>query len=951
MRKRPLFSFFIVLLLLGCTQIPITTDSPENPRIELEDPIPFDPKTIQGELRNGLHYYVRANKKPENRCELRLVVNVGSVLEDDNQRGLAHFVEHMAFNGTKNFEKQELVDYLESIGMEFGPGINAFTSFDETVYMLQIPTDRKGAVEQGFQILEDWAHQISFEGEEIDKERGVIVEEWRQGRGAAARIRDKQAPILYHNAKYADRLPIGKKETVESCRYQDLRQFYHDWYRPDLMAVIAVGDFDEASIVRLIKKHFSSIPIPDNPRKRVVYPVPNHKETLFAIASDPEATGFSIGVHYKLEVQPLETVGDYRRSIVDRMYNSLLNQRLYELTKQESPPFIGASSGKGRFVRSIDMYILSAATEENGIERGLGALLSEAERVRRYGFVQSELDRVKKQAMSWMERLYNERDKIYSAPLAGGYVSHYLNDFPAPGIEAENALYQRYVPGIQLEEVNRLGGVYMTPQNRVITVSVLEKEGVNIPTEEELLRVFSSISQREIDVYEDTVSTGPLLARVPEPGKTLEEVRIEAINVTVLKLSNGIRVVLKPTDFQNDEIVFTSFSPGGHSLVSDEDYVSAAWATTLVGESGIGQFSSIELRKKLAGKRVGVSPAINPLYESIYGGASPKDLETMFQLIHLWFTKPKIDEVACNSYIGRVRASIANRDAMPEVAFGDTITITMSQGHHRTRPLTVEILDEIHANTSLDIYKDRFADAGDFTFFFVGNFSVESIKPFIHTYLASLPTLDREETWRDTGIDPPDGIIKKDIRKGIEPKGRLRIVFAGDHEWSIQNNYDLSSMIHVLRIKLRETLREEMGRSYDANVSHSVQRIPDEEYRIDISVGCEPGGINEMVDAIFDVIEQLKTSRADELYITKVKEIELRTYETNLKTNGYWLNSLWWLYYHQQDPVGILKYKELIDTTSAETIQSVAETYFDKENYAVFSLYPEESGDPPPADQ
>ncbi|MCH6560650.1 insulinase family protein, partial [candidate division KSB1 bacterium] len=611
--------------------------------IDLKKELPTDPKIRIGKLKNGLKYYIRENQKPENRAELRLAVNAGSVLEDDDQRGLAHFVEHMAFNGTKNFAKQEIVDYLESIGMQFGPDINAYTDFDETVYMLQVPTDSVEAVETAFQILEDWAHNISFEEEEIDKERGVVVEEWRLGRGAGARMRDKQFPILFKDSRYAERLPIGKKEILETAPYNSLRRFYRDWYRPDLMAVVAVGDFDKDWIEKLIKKHFRRLRALKKPRERQVFPVPNHKETLFAPASDVEATSSNISIYYKHEVPEEGTVGDYRRSLIEALYNSILNNRLNELLQNPEPPFLFGFSSQGTFIRSKSFYILGAGVKDNGIEAGLEAVLTEAIRVRRHGFTESELERQKTEMLRRFEQVYNERDKTESEQFAAEYIRNFLEGEPLPGIEYEYTLYNLLLPGIKIEEVNQLAKNLIRDENRVISVSTPEKEEIKTPTEEGILAVFDRVNRKEIKPYEDTVPDLPLVEIPPTPGKIVAQETIEKLGVTEWDLSNGVKVVLKPTDFKNDEILFTATSPGGHSLVPDKDFIAAALATAIIREGGLGNFDRIALQKKLAGKLAGVSAWISSLQEGLSGNASPKDLETLFELIYLHFTAPRKD--------------------------------------------------------------------------------------------------------------------------------------------------------------------------------------------------------------------------------------------------------------------------------------------------------------------
>jgi zinc protease len=566
------------------------------------------------------------------------VVKAGSVLEDEDQLGLAHFVEHMAFNGTEHFEKQELVDYLEGIGMRFGPDLNAYTSFDETVYMLMVPTDSAELVATAFQILEDWAHGQVFDHEEIDKERGVIVEEWRLGRGAGARIRDQQLPVLFQGSRYAERLPIGKPEVVENFDYETLKRFYRQWYRPDLMAVIAVGDFEAETIEELIHRHFAGIPMPDIAPERPTFPVPDHEETLFAIATDPEATFNSVAVYWKQQAREVGTLGAYRQSIVEALYNRMLNFRLFELTQQAEPPFIGASSSQGRFIGSKEVYVLGAGVQENRHERALEVLLTEAQRVARHGFTETELEREKRELLRFLQQAYDEREKTQSSGYASEYARAFLYDEPIPGIAFEFGAHQRLLPSVRLEETNRLAREWITESNRVILVDGPEKEGAEVPGEAELLAVFAAVEAAGIEAYVDVATEAPLVPIVPEPAEIIEIEELEEIGVQRWTLANGVRVLLKPTDFKDDEILFNGWSPGGTSLASDRDYVAAMTASTVVFRAGVGEFSLVDLQKKLAGTAVRVSPSIGSLYEAIGGSASPSDVETMFQLIYLYFT-------------------------------------------------------------------------------------------------------------------------------------------------------------------------------------------------------------------------------------------------------------------------------------------------------------------------
>jgi len=936
---------FAVAILVACagTRQPAPSSQLTS---ALDVALPIDSLVVAGQMPNGFRYLIRHNEKPEDRAELQLTVDVGSVLETADERGLAHFTEHMAFNGTKHFAKQELIDYLELIGMRFGADLNAYTSFDETVYMLTVPTDSIAFVETGFQILEDWAHGISFESEEIDRERGVVIEEWRSGKGAGQRMREKQLPIILKGSRYAERLPIGEKAVLDTFHHETIRQFYKRWYRPELMGLVAVGDFDPAWIEALIQQHFSSLePQPGGP-ERVVYPVPGHEETLFAIATDPEATGNEIKIYYKQDVRDESTVGAYRRSLIERLYHSMFNKRLQELLQQAEPPFLYGYSAQGRLLRSKEGFILGCGVPDNGFATGLEALLTEAARVRQFGFTAPELRRTKTEMLRGIEQAYRERDKSQSGGFAREYVRHLLEGEPIPGIESEYALYNTLVPAIGLDEVNALASLWTGTDNRVIALNAPDKADLIVPAEDDLLAVFDLVAGKEIAPYEEDVSEEPLVPDKPAAGEIVERAEIPELGVTTWRLANGIRVFLKPTDFQNDEVLFKSYSPGGHSLVDDEVYVAAATATAAVEQGGVGQFDLIQLQKKLAGKVVSVSPFIGGLREGISGSASPQDLETMFELMYVYVTSPRPDSTAFQGYQNRMRGFIANRGARPESAFYDTIQVTMAQYHQRSRPWTLDLVDEMNLDTSMAIYRDRFADVGDFSFFFVGNFSLEEMEPLVRTYLGGLPASGRQEVWRDIGEESPRGVVKKTVRRGLEPKSQTHIVFTGPFEFDgWRRDFVLESMADVLEIRLREILRMDLGGTYGVGVSGSASHYPQEEYQITIRFGCDPDRIEELTAVVFEQIDSLKTAGTTEVNVDKVKEIARREHEVNMKENGYWVNGLSWLDFHGLDPVRSLRYTEMTDSLTVSDIQAAAQQYFDLDNYAHFVLLPEASDD------
>ncbi|HEX9105848.1 MAG TPA: insulinase family protein, partial [Longimicrobiales bacterium] len=665
----------------------------------------LDPQVVSGTLPNGLRYYIRANPKPEKRAELRLAVNAGSVLEDPDQLGLAHVVEHMAFNGTEHFQRHELVNYLESIGMRFGADLNASTSFDETIYMLQVPTDSGSALAKGIQILGDWAHGQLFDTTMVHKERGVVMEEWRLGRGAEERISNKQLPILFGGSRYAERIPIGTAESIQRFDPRALVRFYRDWYRPDLMAVVAVGDFDVKKVEALIRQTFGSLADPAAERARTLFSVPGNDTTRYSIATDRELERTQVSVYWKLPADSVRTAADYRRELVERLYDRMLSSRLSELAQKPNPPFIGAGAGRGRLVRADRVFFLGAAVKDGGAARGLDAIVTEAERARRFGFTPGELARQKAVVLRSMEQMYAERDKTESADFAGDYVDSFLNGDPAPGIAVEYALYQRLLPTITLEEVNALARQGLGEHDRVVLLSAPDKAGVPVPTQAQLAAVFDSVRARSIEPYRDDVANAPLVPKLPAPARIISERVLASTGARELRLGNGVRVILRPTDFKADEVLLDAWSPGGASLLDDRDAALADLIPGAVRSGGLGAFSQIELTKALAGKAARVFPSIGETSQELTGSASPKDLETLFQLVYLTITAPRADTAAFAALKQRLHAAIENRGADPEGVYSDSLQAVLAQHSPRARPLTPALLDSLDLDEAMRIYR------------------------------------------------------------------------------------------------------------------------------------------------------------------------------------------------------------------------------------------------------
>jgi zinc protease len=907
---------------------------------------PLDTAITAGTFKNGLRYFIRTTKKPEKRAELRLVVNVGSIVEDDDQQGLAHFVEHMAFNGTKNFPKQETVTFLESLGMRFGPSINAYTSFDETVYMLQLPTEKPEVMDRAFLILEDWAHALSFDPAEIDKERGVIKEEWRLRRGAGARMQDKQFPIMLKGSRYAQRLPIGLPEIIDNFKHDRLKKFYADWYRPDLMTVIAAGDFDPVAIEKMIKAHFEPIKAAKTSRPRVAYPVPDHPGTLYAIATDKEATSANVAVYHKIELRDPRTVGAARQQLVERLFSSMLGARFSELAQKPDAPFVGAGGGRGLFVRTKEVSTLSATVKGDAIDKTIEVLFTEAERVARHGFTAGELERTKTNIITGIERAVKEKENTPAASIAGELVRHVTDREPVPGIVYEYELYRRFLPEITLAEVNALAKDWAPDRNRVITVSAPDKPGFAVPEEKKLAVVMASVSGRDITPYVDTVDAAPLLDPLPPPGIVVKTSTKDAYGITEWQLANGVKVVLKPTNFREDEILFRATSFGGSSLASDGDYVPASSASTAVAAGGVGRFSAVDLRKKMTGKTASASAFISEYEEALSGSSSKKDLETMFQLIYLRFTQPRPDPTAFSVLQGQMKSAMANQRSSPGFLFSEALTTTLRQNHLRARPLTLESVEQMNLEKSLAFYKDRFADAADFTFVFVGSFDPAEMKPLVERYLAALPSTGRKETWKDTGIRYVTGVAEKRVEKGVEPQSRTALVFTGPFQYNQSERVAINSMAEVLQARLHETLREAMGGTYGVSAGAGYSRIPVQEYSVNISFGSAPERTEELIKAALEQVELLKSSGPTEKQVADAREKLLRDYETNMKQNGYLLSQLSGRYQHSEDVDTLFALADFYKKLTPALIQDAAKRYLNPANLVKVTLFPEKKTRP-----
>ncbi|QEE48291.1 insulinase family protein [Flavobacterium alkalisoli] len=911
-----------------------------------DSPIPFDPAVRTGKLKNGLTYYIRKNAKPENKVDLRLVINAGSILEDDDQQGLAHFMEHMCFNGTKHFPKNELVDYLQSIGVKFGQHLNAYTSFDETVYFLPIPSDDPEKLEKGFSILEDWAFNAVLTPEEIDKERGVVLEEYRLGLGANDRMRKRFMPKIMYQSHYANRLPIGQKEILENFTYDKIKNFYKDWYRPDLMAVIVVGDIDIDAMEKKIKDHFSSYKNPKKERPRKIYDVPNHEQTFVSIETDKEASNSRVQLIYKDYTDPkvMVTVNDMKDDLAEGLFSTMLNNRLNEYTNKPNPPFVYGYTYHGEtWAKTKEAYQSFAMTQEDKQLDALKVLVEENERIKKFGFTQGELERAKTEIDAMLERSYNDRDKTQSSRYVSEYQQHFLSKEPTPGIEWTFKASQKLMEQISLKDINGLINNYLKDDNRVVVLTGPEKEGLKHPTEAEVLAVLN-MDTSNLTAYEDEPVASSLLRNEVKPGSVAKKELNDKLGTTTLYLSNGAKVTYKKTDFKNDEVLMRAISYGGSNLISVEDYRKTYLGFAGVTEAGFSGLNQNAIDKFMTGKIVRVSPFISDNFEMISGISTPKDMEYMFQMMYAYFTDINYDEEAFNTYVQKQSAFTANMLSQPSYYFRQEFYSFLRKDDPRFVAVIPDekIWKSIDYKLSYDLFKERFSNAADFEFFFVGNIDDKTMEELASKYLASLPASDKKETAQDPGDKKIKGSHKKVVHKGTDPKSNVTIMYYGETKYNPEEALALNALGEILTIKLVEELREKESGVYGIRASGGMDKFPEGYFRFDVSFPCGPENAEKLTESALREIQKIVDNGPEEKDLAKYKEGELLDYKKNIKENRYWLSYLGSQWTDNTSPENILTVEDRVNAVTAKQVQDVAKKYLTKDK-VIGMLLPEET--------
>ncbi|HPW28248.1 MAG TPA: insulinase family protein [Rhodoferax sp.] len=910
----------------------------------LSDPLPVGPQVTVGQLSNGLTYYIQKNNRPERRLELRLVVKAGSILEDEDQLGLAHFTEHMAFNGSTHFKKHELVSYLQSIGLKFGADLNAYTGFNETVYILPIPTDKPENIEKGFLVLEDWAHGVSFVDADIELERAIVLEELRLGKGAQDRMNKVVLPKIFSGSSYAKRLPIGTEDSLKGFQYDAIKRFYRDWYRPNLMAVVVVGDIEVAAARTLVESHFGKLKNPQNERPRTYPTIPARGDSEAVVVTDREATNNVMMIRYPVQAAPtVTTLGDYRQSMVEQLFGAMLGQRMQELTQKANPPFVGGGSSVSRLVPGYRSFQSGAMLGRQGVEPAADALVQENARARQFGFSEAELERSKKDTLRNVENAFAEREKTDSARYAAEYLRNFLESETIPGIENELAYTRALLPTIGLADVNAFArSVIPEKAAKLVIYTGTTKTDAPAPAEPQLLASVVAAEQKTVSANVEKALASSLLATLPTGGTVLAERQNAALGVTEWDLSNGVKVILKPTDFKNDEILLSATRFGGQSLFDQADMYNAGYASSIVSAMGLGGFTPTELQKMLAGKVASVNAGLGGLTENVSASSSPADLETMLQLLTLKFGNPRVDPALFQSYVSRAQDAARNATARPESVFSDALQTTLYGSHPRTwltpRPAH---FDQLSLERVRAIYQQRFASAKGMTFLLVGSFSTSVIKPLVARYLGSLPTSDISASYFDLGMRPVSGVVKKDVRAGSEPKSLVSINFAGAAAYSETEQMRVSALVEVLNIKIIDVLREKLTLIYGGGMRGGLGRDPYGNFMLGMSLPCAPENVDKVVAAAFGEIRKIQEAGPEASDLAKVKQNWLTKHRENLRENRYWMGKLQTAELYKTDPALLLDYEKQVSALTVDDIKGAAQRYLKSDNYVQVVLYPE----------
>ena len=938
------FTLLMLLVLVGSMTFAQTKPAKDK-KTDLTAKVPVDKKVRIGKLDNGLTYYIRANKMPENRIQFRMVTNAGSILEDEAQRGLAHFCEHMAFNGIEGLPHNQMIDTLQKNGIEFGRGINAWTSFDETVYYVDLPADKPEMIDLGFTILNGWCGSLLFDPQELEDERGVIHEEWRGNLGAGERLRNKTWPTMLKGSKYAERLPIGLESVIMGFKRDDIVRFYKDWYRPDLQAVVIVGDIaDMDAMEGRVKEVFGKHVKHPNPKPRPEFDIPGNKEPLVAIATDKEATGTSMMFFWKHSKAPQGTVGDYRASLVRNLVNGMIDDRFNELAEKADAPFLYAGAGYGGFLgRSCDAFTGSAAPKEGKAAEATEVVLREIFRAMQNGFTQTELDRQKEDLLDSYRKMAKEANKTQSNRFAQEYTNNYLEGEVIPGIMWEFRIAKDFVPEISLEECNELIRSWVTEENFVYYLTA--PDGVAIPNEKEVVEIYNRIRAGQYDAWVDSYKEEPLWTKeLAAVTPTVVKKNSSALDYTEYSCPNGIHFIVKKTELKDDEIQMQSYAWGGTSLYEDNEAYTAQLAASLIDDAGIGNFNSTQLQKALKGKTVGISPSIAGETQGFNGSCSPKDLETMLQLLNLYYEAPRKDADNFAKNMDQMRNQFKFISQNPQYVFLQKFYKTIYPNDKRMVLIpTDEQLDAVKLDRVYEIFKDRFNDASQQKFFFVGNVSDEDVA-LIAKYLNNLPATGKQKNdmWKDRAPEFVKGIQHAEAIKGTDNQGILTVYGETDgFQPTKKNKMIVQQLSDAMEITAIEIIREKMGGTYSPSVNISYEVMPKGQVTWMFYINCNPENAKQIEDAVLDIVNKYLKKGPDATTLGKVQEQMIINRGTARQNNGFWMGQIMGSYMYDENRDDIDQYDSLVKSVTAKDIKKMAKKFINLKNYAVVTLKPE----------
>ncbi len=903
-------------------------------QIDLSKQAPTDPAVRIGKLANGITYYIRHNEEPKERASFYIIQNVGALLENDDQNGLAHFLEHMAFNGTQHFPEKGIINTLEKHGVQFGRNINAYTSFGETVYNLSdIPVKHEGLIDTCLLVMNDWADYLLLTDKEIDAERGVITEEWRTGQNAQRRMFNQYVKVLLQGSKYTKRDVIGSMDVVKNFKYETLRNFYHDWYRTDLQAIAIVGDIDVDAVEQKVKAMFSGIEAVQNPPKREFYEVPEHKEPLYILTTDKEADSYEVNLYIKHKATPPaeKNMNYLREKTIQALFGMMTRDRISELLQKGVPPFVMGSISYGGFVDGYEVLNIEATAKPNEDEVAFKTIFTEAQRINKHGFTSGELERAKTNFLTSLESRYKQRDKISNDTYARDCKSNFIENEPLTSIDFDWEFAQKIIPTITVDEVSAHAKQWMTPENRVVVIMGPDKPEAKHLTQEQAFAIITEVENSPVEPYADEVVSSNLISKELKGSKVKSAKQLPEFNAVEWTLGNETKVVFRQADYEKDQVSLVAMSKGGSSIMNNDKVASAMMLNQFIGSFGVGDYDATALKKALTGKKVSLNVGLSDLNETFNGSATPKDFETMMQLLYLQFENPRFDKEAYEAMLGRLKAYVANMANNPQKIMSDSLSMIMTCNNVRTKLITPELFNEISLEQMEAIYKDRFIDAGDFTYFIVGNIDEATAKTMAEKYIGSLTNLPRKENWTDRNVEGPKGKTVREIEIPMETKKATVIVnFDSKMDYTPQQNLLLSVFRDILNFRYLEEIREKEGGTYGVRVSTNSVKFPKAEKSLNLMFDTDPEKAQNLKSIVYKEIEKIAQNGPTAIDLDKAVKNLLKNREQSKLHNNYWMQSLNTYYTYSYNPASDENFENILQKMTIADIQQFVKSLTSK---------------------